>query len=207
MGFQVLTLLVALVALTDWPTVVKPTVKQVVRLEIQTDSGKGTCSGVVFNVEHGFALTAAHCVDHKRSENIDITLNGRDAEMIRINRLLDLAVVRFNPKDETAMELAEVMPEAGTEIAVVGYAFGIKDPIPQFGRVSQPLNPETGFAWLNVDLIFGDSGGAAIDAQGRLVGINSAIYHQGPAHMAAIVPIEKVRDFVKGMIPVKPAVK
>jgi S1-C subfamily serine protease len=191
-----------LVQAAEWPAVVKPLARQVVRLEILEagDKQPGICSGAVINAAAGFVLTAAHCVE---GDDIAITVNGRHAELARANRLLDLAVVRFEAIDEQAIELAPATPEVGTEIAVAGYAFGIQKMAVQFGRVAQSLNDETKALWLNVDLIFGDSGGPAVDALGRLVGVNSRIYHNGPAHMAAVVPVESAREFVKQYLPVK----
>lgn len=184
-------------AMMDWTAPI-PSSKSVARLEMlaEGEESPGICSGVVINTDPAYVLTAAHCVEHKQSEALDMTVNGRYAEVARVSRLLDLAVVSFTAKDEVAMPLADKLPAPGTEIAVIGYAFGIKAPIPQFGHVSQTMNPESGYAWLNVDLIFGDSGGAVIDGEGRLVGVNSRIFTQGPAHMAGVVPVEVVRDFI-----------
>jgi S1-C subfamily serine protease len=185
---------------SDWPAVVRPLEKQVPRLEMMgpEDKAPGICSGAVINVKAGYVVTAAHCVE---GEHLAITVNGRHAEVARANRLLDLAVVRFEAKGEVEIELAGCAPDIGAEIAVAGYAFGIEKLAVQFGRVSQTLNGETKAMWLNVDLIFGDSGGPAVDERGRLVGINSRIYSRGPAHLAAVVPLEAVRDFLAPYLP------
>lgn len=184
----------------DWSTIVKPATKQVPRIEIQQGEDAGVCSGIVINADKGFLLTAAHCVKGK-PEDLSITVNGRHAEVARKNAILDLAVLRFDAKDEVDMPLAPETPPIGTEVAIVGYAFGIEKIAVQFGRVSQALNAETKTLWLNADLIFGDSGGAVIDEQGRLIGLNSRIYSNGPAHMAAAIPIEQIRDFVEPYLP------
>lgn len=196
-----LVLLSATLSASDWPSVVKPLDKKVPRLEMQAPGEKpGVCSGAVINVKAGYVLTAAHCVEGK---DVAITVNGRHAELVRANRILDLAVIRIDPVDEQEIELAPATPPIGSEVAVAGYAFGIEKMAVQFGRVAQSLNAETKALWLNVDLIFGDSGGPAVDEQGRLVGVNSRIYFSGPAHMAAVVPVESVKDFVKQYLPIK----
>lgn len=186
---------------TDWPTIVKPLAKQVPRLEILKDGAEspGVCSGVVLNLAQSVLVTAAHCVAGD-PEKMSITVNGRDARVIRSNALIDLALVRFDVQDEQEMPIAPDAPAAGDEVAVAGYAFGIEAIAFQFGRVSQPWNRETKALWLNLDLIFGDSGGAAVDAQGRLVGLSSRIYSQGPAHMAAFVSAQQVREFASGYL-------
>ena len=189
----------------DWSAIVKPAAKQVPRLEVlrEGDTKPSICSGVVLNADAGFLLTAAHCVSTTKDQDVSLTVNGRHAEVAKSNRLLDLAVVRFRVKDEQAIALASETPPVGAEVAVIGYAFGIEKIAVQFGRVSQALNDETKTLWLNVDLIFGDSGGAVIDEQGRLVGMNSRIYSNGPAHMASAVPIEQIADFVESYLPRK----
>lgn len=191
---------------SDWTLVVKSLDRKVPRIEIQKDGAQtpGICSGVVISLEQAVLVTAAHCVSGK-PEEMSLTVNGRDARVIRANTILDLALVRFDVRDEQEMTIAQDAPVAGDEVAVAGYAFGVESIAFQFGRVSQPWNRETKAVWLNLDLIFGDSGGAAVDTQGRLVGLSSRIYSQGPAHMAAFVSAEQVRDFCKGYIPkVKP---
>jgi S1-C subfamily serine protease len=190
---------------TDWELISKGAVNQVPRLEMLTQGTDtpSVCSAVVFAVTDGTAeaITAAHCVTHVGSSHFDLTVNRKHAEVMVFNNLIDLAIIRYEAKKDVAITFAPRTPPMGAEVAVVGYAFGIKHIAAQFGRVSQPLNDETNAVWLNIDLIFGDSGGAAIDELGRLVGINSRIYSGGMmgqmAHIAAVVPIEDVVDFVE----------
>lgn len=203
----VVAALFALVATTvvgasDWEATTKNADRKVVRLEMGVGDSKGVCSAVVVAIVDGEAdaLTAAHCVAHEPTSHLDLTANGRDAQVLAFNRLLDLALIRFHAKHEEAMPLAPETPKMGAEVAVLGYAFGVKKLAAQFGRVAQPYNDETEALWLNVDLIFGDSGGAVVDDQGRLIGINSRIYSGGlfgqSAHIAAAVPIESASDFI-----------
>jgi serine protease DegQ len=188
----------------DWAVIVKPVAKQVPRLEIQKDGSDapGICSGVVLNTD-GILLTAAHCIPSGDPKTYSLTVNGRHAETLKVNRLLDLAIVKFHRKGEEAMALAPETPPIGTEVAVVGYGFGIEKIAVQFGRVSQSRNDETKTLWINVDLIFGDSGGAVIDSEGRLIGMSSRIYAQGPAHMAAAISVETIEDFAEPWLPKK----
>jgi hypothetical protein len=79
---------------TDWVTVLRPLEKQVPRIEIQVGEAMGVCSGVVINAQAGFVLSAAHCFEGK-AEDLNIAINGRHAEMVKMNKLLDLAVLRW----------------------------------------------------------------------------------------------------------------
>lgn len=196
-------LLLALVVGQDWVTAIRPAYKQVPRLEAMTEGAEkpGVCAAVLFNKEAGYVLTAAHCIEKPEKQGISITVNGRHADVVRINRILDLAIVKFDAKQEEQMELAESTPPVGSVIAVIGYPFGDNKLAPQFGHISQVMNDESKMIWVNSDIIPGDSGGALIDLSGKLVGLNSRIYYQGPSHMAACVPIEAIRDFVKAYLP------
>ena len=183
---------------TDWSGTLKPLLSAVPRLEMQdSEGGGGLCSGVVINKDAGFVLTAAHCVDGEP----DLTINGRHGMVGRVNRILDLAVVRFNVKDEAEIEIADASPETGAEIAVVGYPFGIEKVAAQFGRVTQPFNQETKTIWVDAPIIPGNSGGAILDSNGRLVGITSRVYYSGPSVIGAAIPVEVINDFVEPYVP------
>jgi S1-C subfamily serine protease len=195
MGFLFLLLLQA-----PWADLVPTVQASVPRVEIQRQGQTGVCSAVVFLVDgDGFAhaLTAGHCVQKaSESERIDLTVNGRTAVVTHSNGILDLAVLKFRRRDETPIQLAAAMPKAGTQVAVVGYAFGVEELVAQFGFIAQSYNRESKTTWINADLIFGDSGGPALDATGKLVGVNSRIYYNGPAHIAAVVTVDALRDYL-----------
>lgn len=184
----------------DWVTLAPIVAKHVPRVEIQKAGQAGVCSAVVFDVDtdgFAYALTAGHCVSKaSESERIDLTVSGRNAAVLHSNAILDLAILKYRAKDDKPISLAPDTPAMGTEIAIVGFAFGVEELVMQFGRIAQSYNRESKSTWLNADLIFGDSGGAAVDSEGRLVGINSRIYTQGPAHIGAVVTVDQIRDYI-----------
>ncbi len=187
---------------TDWSAVVVGLEKQVPRIEILAADAPGpsTCSGVVLNAEAGYVLTAAHCTEDKAA----YTVNGRHAELVRQNRLLDLAVLRTELDNATAMPLAKASPAIGAEVALVGFAWGQKRLHHQFGRVSQPLDDD-GALILDLMVISGDSGGPAINAAGELIGMTSAVKFAHPSmHAAIVIPIKAVREFCQAYLPKQP---
>lgn len=198
-----LLLVLALYAGPDWALLLPPITKAVPRLEMQAegDPSPSVCSGVVINAEAGFLVTAAHCVEGK---GVAITVSGRHAELVRMNRVLDLAVVRFTPRGESSMLVAVDPPKMGEEIAVVGYPFGSKQTQSQVGRVVNPLEEADGVMRVSIDVIMGDSGGPCINGKGELVGIVSGILYAGPMHLGVIVPLDVVRDFVQQYLPKQP---
>jgi len=195
-----IALALALFLQADWAALVPSIVKSVPRVEIAKGGQTGVCSAVVFLVDaDGFAhaLTAGHCVQKQNdSERIDLTVNGRTAVVTHSNQILDLAILKYRAKDDQPIQLAPDMPKAGSQVAVLGYAFGVEELVTQYGFIAQSFNRESKTTWINADLIFGDSGGPAVDAQGRLVGINSRIYYNGPAHIAAVVTVDALADYL-----------
>lgn len=188
---------------TDWIPSLKTASKQVVRLEAEDAEGeKGICTGVVLNADSGHILTAQHCVEGKPP--IALTVQGRHAELVRANKLLDLAVVRGDLKDAASMPLAKEAPEMGTPVAILGYAWGAKALHAQFGHVSAVLKDD---GWLMIDAVAigGDSGGPTISAAGELVGMTRQVRYSmfGAAHLALMVPVEAIRDFSSQYLPAK----
>lgn len=166
------------------------------RLESASGDEGGICTAVV--IAEGLALTAAHCVDTEHK--LSVTFQNRDAELIRTNKILDLAVIKFQPDGEVPVALAESSPNAGDSIMVAGYPFGIEQMALQFGHVALKVERTTKLMWLDVELIPGDSGGPVFTLDGKLIGINVAIFSSGPAKMSAAVPFETVRDFIKPLL-------
>lgn len=183
----------------DYSGVVADLDKSVLRVAIQRGEQHGTCTAPVFDIIDGraYALTAAHCVASEPNESIDITVDDRSARALLFNRILDLAIITFRPNGETrTLPLAPITPPAGAVAIISGYAFGVEDIVFQFGHVARPRNRETKQLWIDGNVIPGNSGGAILDAQGRLIGITSGYFYSGVAHIGGAVAVEQVRDFV-----------
>lgn len=187
----------------DWTAIIKPAYKQVMRLValIEGEEDPTVCTVVVLNEDQGVGLTAAHCVRKPQAKSLSLTANGRHAELLKVNDLLDLALIKTNLRGEQQITLAEETPPPGTPIAIVGYAKADPDVAFQFGHVSQTKNSVTRLAWLNADVIGGDSGGAAIDAQGRLVAVQSQLYSWYSSGLGISVPVEAIREFAQAFLP------
>ena len=200
---MLLALFLAVASFVDWPVVTANAAKAVPRLEMKVNGNYGVCSAVVFHIDKdgkAAALTAAHCVEHAPSVHFDLTVNDRHADVVMFNNIFDLAIVTFRARGDHVIALAKTPPVMGAEVAILGYAFGVDDIVAQFGRIAQTYNRETKAMWINADLIFGDSGGAVVDENGNLVGINSRIYSGGPngqmAHLGAAVPLSFIEDCI-----------
>lgn len=186
-------------AQTNWATAVHGLDTRVIRLEMAFEDGRhGICSAGVLNAEAGYAITAQHCVDGKL---VAMTARDRHAEVVRQNKILDLAVIRGDLTGLVNFLLAAKAPIVGSDIAILGYAWGSKRLHMQFGRVSLPLDDD-GSLVIDAMAIGGDSGGPTINAAGELVGVTSSVKYNGPMHLAYMVPSDKVRAFVESYLPV-----
>lgn len=196
----VLSLTFKTAAAQDWSAPLAAIAQSVLRIEAvaEGEAKPGRCSGVVINAEAGYVLTAAHCFAPRGS----ITVAGRHAEIARRNTLLDLAIVRIEPEPtDRAVTLAPKTPGIGTPIAIAGFPFDIAQLAVQFGFVALPLNDDSKTLWVNAEIIPGNSGGAVLDIEGRLVGINSRIFYSGPSRMGAAIPVETIRQFAGYALP------
>ena len=189
-----LLLAIVLSASSDW-TFISSTVKGVVRVKLLSGEDAGTCSGAVFvsHPDYAFVVTAAHCTPGDKPQ---FTVNGRHAELVRKNEILDLAILKVELKNESVLPLAEKNPVLGEEIAVLGYGFGSRAAEPQMGHVSNPSD-EDGWMHVSANILNGDSGGPVVNLKGEIVGIGVAVQFSGPSHRAIIVPLETVKDFLK----------
>jgi hypothetical protein len=129
-------------------------------------------SGTVVSAD-GLILTANHVVDPDRDTIKVYFVDGRMAEAAVLERSLrfDVALLRI-PVDEpipfVALEFDPV--DADDPVWLIGYGGGRADPLVREAKALRYILPEEFLTTWN-DIIGGDSGGAALDAEGHLVGV------------------------------------
>jgi S1-C subfamily serine protease len=182
-----------------WTDVVPFLEATILPIAIGDGQDAGSCTGIVIHAEAGYVLTAAHCVPTD-SNKTSMTVTDRDAAIVRVNRHLDLAVLKVRlRKGAITIAFAPIMPRAGSAVAVLGYPFGARSLTVQHGIVANP--DVEGWAWINADTLPGDSGGAIVDREGRLVALTSGYLYRGAAHIGRAVPLETIRAFVEEYVP------
>lgn len=180
----------------DWPTVFEQRGNAIPLID---RNDHDYCSGIVINAEDGYVLTAAHCISE---EARSYTVDRRDATVLRVNRELELAVIKTRLRTgATALPLAAAMPRAGSAVAVLGYPFSAQTLTIQVGIVANPA--VDGMAWVNADLLPGDSGGAIVNERGELIAVTSGYRatKDGGAHIGRVVPIDTIRPFIEDLLP------
>jgi serine protease Do len=141
---------------------------------------RGLGSGVIVSAD-GYVLTNSHVV--KGADTIKVTLgDGREltAKVVGTDPQTDLAVIKVDAKDLPAITFTDSdKVEVGDMVLAVGNPFGIGQTVTSgmvsgLGRATMGLAYED-FIQTDAAINPGNSGGALVDAQGRLVGVNTAI--------------------------------
>lgn len=146
--------------------------------------GGGTGSGVIYSAD-GYIITNNHVV--KNAETVTVTLNDNrkfTAEVVGTDEKVDLAVIKIEATNLPTLDVADSdQAEIGEWVLAVGNPLDLtstvtagiisakgrslelipgRDAIESFLQTDAAVNP-------------GNSGGALVDAEGRLLGINTAI--------------------------------
>jgi serine protease Do len=168
---------------------------------VQVSNGRrGAGAGVVWR-EDGTIITNAHVV---RKESPEIVLSdGRTttAEILAMNPELDLAALRVSDGDLMPISIRDTTDlSAGEWVFALGHPWGVEGAatggvVIGFGA-QIPENPRPHQEWIAVNLPLrpGHSGGALVDAQGRLIGINAIM--SGPS-VGLAIPAHVVEEFLQ----------
>jgi serine protease Do len=168
---------------------------------------KGVGSGVIVSKD-GYILTNNHVVDN--ADEVKISLqDGREftAKVIGKDPKSDLAVVKVDAQDLPAVTLADSDKiEVGDVVLAIGNPFGIGQTvttgiISAMGRATLGLDYED-FIQTDAAINPGNSGGALVDAEGRLVGINTAILSRSGGNQGSgfAIPANLARDVMDNLI-------
>ena len=172
----------------------------------------GLGSGVIVTKD-GYIITNNHVVDG--ADSIKVTLNdGRKftAKVIGRDPKSDIAVVKIDAQDLPFVTLADSdKVEVGDVCLAIGNPFGIGQTVTMgivsaTGRNNVAVGEEPGnyedFIQTDAAINPGNSGGALVDADGRLIGINTAILSRsgGNQGIGFAVPVNLASDVMKSLI-------
>ena len=187
------------------PELVDRVSPSVVTVLTSGDATTGTGSGVIWSAD-GIIVTNDHVVDGAGSIQVALASGRRlDARVVATDPLTDIAVVRVDEDGLPAAEFATELPPVGSLAVAIGTPLGLENTVTA-GIVSG-LHRNVPFSSSGslVDLIQtdaaispGNSGGALVDGQGRVIGINVA-YVPPEARAVAIgfaIPSTTVVDVV-----------
>jgi len=178
----------------------------------RTPPQHGVGSGVIVSKD-GYLLTNNHVVDD--ADEVKVLLqDGREfsAKVIGKDPKTDVAVVKVDAKDLDAIEIADSDKiEVGDLVLAIGNPF-TGNPANIGQSVTMGLVSATGRATLGLDyedfiqtdaaINPGNSGGALVDAEGRLIGINTAIFSRsgGNQGIGFAIPVNLARDVMNSLV-------
>jgi Do/DeqQ family serine protease len=166
---------------------------------------KSLGSGVIVDPS-GLIVTNYHVIENMTQ--VKVALSDRrefDAEIVLRDPRTDLAVLRLKGgKDFPVLELGDSDAlEVGDFVIAVGDPFGVGQTVTQ-GIVSALARTQVGISdygfFIQTDAAInpGNSGGALVDLDGKLVGINSAIYSRsgGSIGIGFAIPVNMVKSVI-----------
>ena len=169
---------------------------------------EGIGSGVIATKD-GYILTNNHVVDG--AEEVKVALqDGREftAKVVGRDPKTDIAVIKIDAKDLPAVSMADSgKVEVGDVVLAVGNPFGIgqtvtKGIVSATGRGGNLGLDYEDFIQTDAAINPGNSGGALVDAEGRLIGINTAIlsHSGGNQGIGFAVPVNLARSVMTSLI-------
>jgi serine protease Do len=164
-------------------------------------------SGVIVDAS-GIVVTNNHVI--KGGTEIRVVLSDKrefDAELVLTDERTDLAILRIEPEGEALVPLplgdSDAL-EVGDLVLAIGNPFGVGQTVTS-GIVSALARTRVGVSsyqfFIQTDAAInpGNSGGALVDMNGRLIGINTAIFSRsgGSNGIGFAIPVNMVRSVIE----------
>ncbi|MNJ99575.1 putative periplasmic serine endoprotease DegP-like precursor [compost metagenome] len=179
------------------------------RFDEQQEKQVSLGSGVIVSAE-GYILTNNHVVE--AADEIEVALtDGRKAiaKVVGSDPETDLAVIKINLDNLPAITLGRVEEaRVGDVVLAIGNPFGVGQTV-TMGIISALgrnhlgiLDAFENFIQTDAAINPGNSGGALIDANGNLLGINTAIYSRsgGSLGIGFAIPVTTVKSVMDAII-------
>lgn len=147
-------------------------------------------SGVIVNKD-GYILTNYHVIENADAIQV-ILSNKREflAKLVTMDKRSDLALLKIESKEEFPhLEVkSQDNLEVGDLVLAIGNPFGVGQTVTQgivsaLARSQEGISDFRSFIQTDAAINPGNSGGALITTDGRLVGINTAIYSKSGGSM------------------------
>ena len=177
--------------------------------EPEEDSPSGGMgSGVIVSPE-GYILTNHHVIEG--AEAIEVTLHdGRSAmaKVIGTDPETDLALLKIDLPKLPVIVLGQMDTlQVGDAVLAIGNPFGVGQTVTSgivsaLGRKQLGINTFENFIQTDAAINPGNSGGPLVDANGLLMGINTAIYSRSGGNMGIgfASPVSTARQVLEGIV-------
>lgn len=166
-------------------------------------------SGVIIS-EDGYLLTNNHVVEN--ADEIKVALADDktvyDAKVVGTDPQTDIAVIKIEGKKLPSIVIGDSDTlEVGDTVLAIGNPFGVGQTVTTGivsakGRAGMGIVDYEDFVQTDAPINPGNSGGALVDVEGRLVGINTAIFSRsgGNNGIGFAVPINLARFVMERLV-------
>ena len=165
-------------------------------------------SGVIVSAD-GYVLTNNHVIEG--ADQIEIALNdGRKAQakVVGTDPETDLAVIKIEGEDLPLITFSQPeQMQVGDAVLAIGNPFGVGQTVTAgivsaLGRSHLGINIFENFIQTDAAINLGNSGGALVNANGELLGINTAIYSRdgGSLGIGFAIPVSTARQVMEQII-------
>ncbi|PTB89144.1 serine endoprotease DegQ [Pseudidiomarina aestuarii] len=180
------------------------------REQVQERPFQGLGSGVIIDAEEGYVVTNNHVIDGA-SEIVVTMKDGRqfDAKVIGTDERSDVALLKIQDgKNLTAIELGSSADlRVGDFVVAIGNPFGLGQTVTSgivsaLGRSGLGIEEIENFIQTDAAINSGNSGGALVTLDGKLVGINTAILgpNGGNIGIGFAIPSDMMNNLVQQLI-------
>jgi len=174
----------------------------------QNSPQSGVGSGVIVT-QDGYVLTNNHVIE--RMDDIEVMLSdGRKARatVIGADPESDLAVLKIDLDKLPTISFGDSDAlQVGDAVLAIGNPFGVGQTVTSgivsaLGRNQLGINTFENFIQTDAAINPGNSGGALVDANGNLMGINTAIYSRSGGNMGIgfAIPVSTARLVMESLI-------
>ncbi|MBZ0297213.1 MAG: S1C family serine protease [Anaerolineae bacterium] len=192
--------------LNDDMAAVAQTVRQSL---VQITNGRGGAGAGTIWHSDGLIVTNAHVV--AAHHTLNVTLSSGEtypARVLAASESLDLAALMVEASDLPTIELGDSRHiQPGQWVMSMGHPWGVINAatggiVISMGKRLGDIEFRNGQDWIAVNLKLrpGHSGGPMVDAQGRLLGVNTIM--NGP-EVGIAIPVHVVKSFLKEHLSTK----
>ncbi|MFK3662969.1 serine endoprotease DegP [Scandinavium sp. NPDC088450] len=167
-------------------------------------------SGVIIDAAKGYVVTNNHVVDNASTIKVSLS-DGRkfDAKVVGKDPRSDIALIQIqDPKNLTAIKIADSDAlRVGDYTVAIGNPFGLGETVTSgivsaLGRSGLNVENYENFIQTDAAINRGNSGGALVNLNGELIGINTAILAPdgGNIGIGFAIPSNMVKSLTEQMV-------
>jgi len=155
----------------------------------------GSAGAAIVWGKSGIVVTNAHCIREDRDPEIVTRMGTRRGRLLAVAGDQDLAAIAVPGLAGPSIKIRDPNAlKAGELLFAFGHPLGVHDALSMgvLHTVARHQNGKPKFVVADVRLAPGNSGGPLVDAEGRLVGINSMVVNR----LGIAIPATTVARFI-----------